>query len=1038
MTITPEQLQKIQQLKQQSGFTAPTSQSGVSAFDRIDARLAIRGKTQAKNFQFDIPKTSESEAIRKANIASSAVQAQKEAEQANSPLGFIKNFAKGAIEALAPSETELGKTIAKSFGNQSEVYAEQISKLTDSNIQLFKRIKEKEKAGENADQLKRTYNSNVTQLQELRGGVKEETTLPTNLQVAGQIGGTALDIATAGTYGKATQGLKTGTLGKARLALLGKGEAVPFFSKQTAKEVGTGAAGGYAFDVSHNLQEGETGLDVAKPGLGTTIGAGIPLVGRGLPALKKTLTPTPKEERLQNAVNSLEDTYQDIALGRSQSRKVSEKAARVTQYKNKAGTVGRTPERVLAESGIVPDYEGTTFTTNAQADKLLEQTKPLHEVSRRALKEVSYSTEPIATQSLEAKAIAKARSAENIASGDASTLVQKIKKEFAKYRSDYGDNINILDLDEIKSARWKKKGFSLTKADKLSGDVDYMIAKVAQETIEETAAKAGHMDVAQLNRDIGDILEATKTLRNLDGKKVLYGRMGKYMTRLGGTIIGASTGGVPGGLAGMAGGEMMARMLTSNSIASPTKRMILKQLERTNPKAYTDTLLWLQKQGLDRELRLLLNPASEGAIINQGRPIISGAFKEGEYIGTDLVAPQSSKGQIGPISQLERESIKYAPQTRNIPPSSSTIDEKLNYDNILPQVKEKVKDFVENPKLGLSLDDISLKPAQRFKEEVVAQLDFKGKKEIAQKLNTLDVTKIKTHDDLVQEVTKLVGKDAVGTVDNADDIANHLATAKNFFQKGVEKVKGLHPEDAQALTDYIDAVRVGKDMPESQWIGAERILERTGANMDKSTSELAKYAEDLLAGVKPASALYKTGAPFKGEVSSSLDKVFNELKAIPKGNRIENPFALISTPFILSKNIEEIIGATGVISFTKKSLKHLAEKKEEGDRLMKLIPDILKNPDEIRQGDIDNRFLISKSIKDTKGGRPHVVNLEVIKKDGNIIVTSFQSDMKYLDNFDLLWRTGASKDAVSPSSLSQKGLSPAPDFSGRKGDQKYQ
>ena len=75
----------------------------------------------------------------------------------------------------------------------------------------------------------------------------------------------------------------------------------------------------------------------------------------------------------------------------------------------------------------------------------------------------------------------------------------------------------------------------------------------------------------------------------------------------------------------------------------------------------------------------------------------------------------------------------------------------------------------------------------------------------------------------------------------------------------------LHPDDAKALTDYIDAVRLKKldTLPKSK-SGAEYIFEKLGVNTDQSTSKLANVAEKILNGEKDASVLYKTGREFKG------------------------------------------------------------------------------------------------------------------------------------------------------------------------------
>lgn len=103
----------------------------------------------------------------------------------------------------------------------------------------------------------------------------------TRLQVAGDFAGTAADVLSAGQIGA------EGNL---------------------ASQVAKGAATGYGFDVSQNLKDGATGVGIAKPGMGTVIGAGVPLIqpaisaaGKGISsAVSKakevaTAVPTPKE-----------------------------------------------------------------------------------------------------------------------------------------------------------------------------------------------------------------------------------------------------------------------------------------------------------------------------------------------------------------------------------------------------------------------------------------------------------------------------------------------------------------------------------------------------------------------------------------------------------------------------------------------------------------------------------------------------------------------------------------------------------------------
>lgn len=334
----------------------------------------------------------------------------------------------------------------------------------------------------------------------------------------------------------------------------------------------------------------------------------------------KTAKIAKTSEKVGSAINDLENTYKDIARGWVSTNKASQKAEKVTTIKNLSGTIGRTPERTLAESGIIPSVEGSKFSTITQSDKLLEDIKPLKEANTQALREAGFSTSPVSINNLEQYAVRLANSDKNIASGEANKLVSIIRKEMDAYNTHYNGAVNLETLDNIKSSRWNNAFWGITKEDKLSSDADYLIGKAAQNIIEETAAKAGNQNVAQLNRDIGDFIEAARFLRSLDGKKVLYGKMGEHLTRITGAIVGSNFG-IPGSIAGIYISGIIGDMLRSNYISGPTKRAILRQIEKENPKAYIETMKWLEEQGIARELRLRLpSPEPLGTAKN---PIIT-------------------------------------------------------------------------------------------------------------------------------------------------------------------------------------------------------------------------------------------------------------------------------------------------------------------------------------------------------------------------------------------------------------------------------
>ena len=249
---------------------------------------------------------------------------------------------------------------------------------------------------------------------------------------------------------------------------------------------------------------------------------------------------------------------------------------------------------------------------------------------------------------------------------------------------------------------------------------------------------------------------------------------------------------------------------------------------------------------------------------------------------------------------------------------------------------------------------------------------------------------------------------------------------KKDLKVGQEFNKGIR-DSQYIITDILGDGKF-KAVPKSNWesmqsakrkggiyddefIQNERIrTEETFDISQKTTQQQGiKITPEVKAKIQGKAPEIKTSGKMYDVLPQEIQKTFDELSKIPKGVFIDRPTELVSTPYLISDEIKKITNASGKISFTRRSIKHLSEKGAEGERLIKIVPDVLKTPDEIRQGDLGNRYLISKKFKDIKGGRPQVVNLEVTEKDGDIIVTSFQSDDGYLSDYELLWRSGVSK-----------------------------
>lgn len=238
----------------------------------------------------DVYSAPENRATKIGNLQMAAGKAQEESKKANS-LGAYAGAVGGA---LASSEVGLGQSLQKIFGNQQGKFSQAEGALSSSLVSAAKKIREMEAQGKDTTKLKQLYNENARQLGQATMDLNQESALPSAGQVAGQLGGTALDLLSAGTYGAATQGMKAGQLAGRSTVLQKIGTVSPvlsqigqvsaktpgLFTKVGAGKVAIGGGIGYVSDVTQGLEgnrgENRTGAGAFIPGLGTAIGAGIP------------------------------------------------------------------------------------------------------------------------------------------------------------------------------------------------------------------------------------------------------------------------------------------------------------------------------------------------------------------------------------------------------------------------------------------------------------------------------------------------------------------------------------------------------------------------------------------------------------------------------------------------------------------------------------------------------------------------------------------------------------------------------------------
>jgi len=179
-------------------------------------------------------------------------------------------------------------------------------------------------------------------------------------QVAADIGQVALTfVPGAGIAGKTAKGIS-------KIPLIGKGAG--FLSK-----VATGAGIGYGYDVIGNMKEGKEINESMKPDMGTAIGASIPVVGKafqlagkGLGALSRTLSGTPKKA-FEYVVNNPDVLNEKLSSG---STAGDDLISLVNKVKSGFSEVYKKKNTVYKKAlqEINTKYQGKTISNNGLMD----------------------------------------------------------------------------------------------------------------------------------------------------------------------------------------------------------------------------------------------------------------------------------------------------------------------------------------------------------------------------------------------------------------------------------------------------------------------------------------------------------------------------------------------------------------------------------------------------------------------------------------------------------------------------------------------
>jgi hypothetical protein len=144
--------------------------------------------------------------------------------------------------------------------------------------------------------------------------------------------------------------------------------------------------------------------------------------------------------------------------------------------------------------------------------------------------------------------------------GTVSSTMEKLKARFEDYRMSYGDDLDVAELNNIRKV--SNRDWNVD-----TQDVSRVVGDVARNRVYDAVPDDA---IRKLLLEQGELLSARNYAEKINGSKVTGGRVGNYVMRTGGAIIGSTVEKAPviGPVAGMLGGEAIARLMQQSQFKS--------------------------------------------------------------------------------------------------------------------------------------------------------------------------------------------------------------------------------------------------------------------------------------------------------------------------------------------------------------------------------------------------------------------------------------------------------------------------------------
>lgn len=274
-----------------------------------------------------------------------------------------------------------------------------------------------------------------------------------------------------------------------------------------------------------------------------------------------------------------------------------------TSFNKARGALDQSPEspKFLADHKLNPSEhidENGKYDTADTADALRETAgKMSHDTLRPSLQMADYMTPKTAVSDVVDAAVKEAGKTDGVTASNRESVIDGIRQEGLALERRYPEGMSLTDMhdNKIDYSNPKNSGYSPTNDPKtnINATMNRSVATALQKTVEAKAP--ADVPVHDFNQHLSGYYKAADYLDTLNGKKApvsLGQKFARSAAKVTGGIIGGHFGGIAEEFAGYQIGKALEYAL--ENISNPMRASFLRNLETTNPEAFTKVQNYLK------------------------------------------------------------------------------------------------------------------------------------------------------------------------------------------------------------------------------------------------------------------------------------------------------------------------------------------------------------------------------------------------------------------------------------------------------------